>query len=412
MDTPHVDEFMVLYNACVGMSNYAKVIFCDVTGNTALRKSATRWFSAHDVQELSIMPNVMNGKILQWVDRMGEQGICEKTVPKLRKFLLAPRKMKLFQLELIVVVSVGKGLKARNTKLEGDTFEFLHCYDTIVNMGEGLKHPMTPELTAAITKLASDDLLQAPAIASAAPAPAAAAPLPTPVQVLESLTPAVFKTVNVSMKSSFWTWGPDGPPQPRFMGKPTSWFDNNKTKIRIKWELGRDDDGNPQLDDAGKLKYAATKEAECATLLQHGLQLEPFDDGAPAPTLPEAPIEPEPVPVSDTHLIANGDLSDKNVLVALARAVVSPAAKYHQEAMGVKRGAQLERAKAVRFFDPLHVKARASEVTEEDIEGLSIFRLYKHPKIGPKIQVDAGMPTCASRLCSCLMYTLGLARRK
>ena len=50
METPHVDEFMALYNQCMAFSNYAKVLFTEVTGNTAMRKSATRWFSSFDVQ--------------------------------------------------------------------------------------------------------------------------------------------------------------------------------------------------------------------------------------------------------------------------------------------------------------------------------------------------------------------------
>ena len=48
METPNVDEFMNLYNTCVGTSNYVKVIFAEVTGYVARRKSATRWFSTFD----------------------------------------------------------------------------------------------------------------------------------------------------------------------------------------------------------------------------------------------------------------------------------------------------------------------------------------------------------------------------
>ena len=41
--------------------------------------------------------------------------------------------------------------------------------------------------------------------------------------------------------------------------------------------------------------------------------------------------------------------------------------------------------KAVRFFTPLHVLANG-DVTEEDIDGLNLFRFAKHPVLGPKIQ--------------------------
>eukprot|EP00966_Prymnesium_polylepis_P007330 168488-Prymnesium_polylepis.1 len=61
---------------------------------------------------------------------MIEQGICEKTAPRMRAFLLHPTKVKLFCLELTVVVHTGKSLKARNTALEGDTFEYITGYDT------------------------------------------------------------------------------------------------------------------------------------------------------------------------------------------------------------------------------------------------------------------------------------------
>eukprot|EP00966_Prymnesium_polylepis_P229044 5300586-Prymnesium_polylepis.1 len=50
-----------------------------------------------------------------------------------------------------------------------------------------------------------------------------------------------------------------------------------------------------------------------------------------------------------------------------------------------KRGGQLARMKAARFFNPLHVQANG-EATEADIAGLALFRFSKHPKLAPKIQ--------------------------
>ena len=41
--------------------------------------------------------------------------------------------------------------------------------------------------------------------------------------------------------------------------------------------------------------------------------------------------------------------------------------------------------KAARFFNPLHVLANGA-VSEEDIDGLTLFRFATHPKIGPKIE--------------------------
>eukprot|EP00966_Prymnesium_polylepis_P256589 5927314-Prymnesium_polylepis.1 len=54
-----------------------------------------------------------------------------------------------------------------------------------------------------------------------------------------------------------------------------------------------------------------------------------------------------------------------------------------------KRGGQLARMKAARFFNPLHVLA-SGEVTEADIDSLSLFRMAKHPKLAPKIQEMKG----------------------
>ena len=67
METPHVDEFMGYYNACVGTSSYAVVHFREITGYSAKKKSATRWFSTNDVQELSLLPNAANGNLLRWL---------------------------------------------------------------------------------------------------------------------------------------------------------------------------------------------------------------------------------------------------------------------------------------------------------------------------------------------------------
>ena len=69
MEVPHVEEFMNMYNAIVGTSNYAVVHFSEITGYTAKKKSATRWFSTNDVQELSLLPNAANGKLLEWAGR-------------------------------------------------------------------------------------------------------------------------------------------------------------------------------------------------------------------------------------------------------------------------------------------------------------------------------------------------------
>ena len=315
--------------------------------------------------------------------------------------------------------SAGKGLKARNTKLEEDSFGFITGYDTIMHMGQAMKHPITPELTAQLQQLADAH--------GAAPAPMFAAA--TPVQsaadkVLESLNRTVLKTVNVSVDSSFWDWGGQPPPQPRFTGKPTSWVSKEKTAIHISWEVGRDENGDQIVDSNNKPKYAATDKAEVKKLMQHGLRLEPFDDGAPAPTttdVPEgthtaAPLAQQPaqgVPavegvavssVSDAHLLSAPDFTDIKYLLALARAIVGPAAKYFVDSMEGKRGAQLARMKAVRFFNPMHVLA-SGEVTVADIDGMSLLRLSTHPKVQPAIEVRPALPRSRHSMHACTRLT-------
>ena len=295
--------------------------------------------------------------------------------------------------------------------MEGDSFEIITAFDTITHMGEAIKAPISSELRAALVKIAeANGAAPAPMFT---PAPAPAAPVPgvpvsnapssqSPDKILESMQPSVFKTVNVSVDAAFWEWG-EGETirQPRYCGKPTSWVNKEKSVIRIAWEEGRDLDGNVVLDASGKPKVNATAQAAVKELLKHGFRLECFDDGSPPPSIsvvaatpapePQPAQEPTPAqgtPVSDVHLLAAPDFTDIKYLEALARAVVSPAAKYFVDTMEGKRGGQLERMKTVRFFNPLHVLASGS-VTEAHIEGLSIWRLSKHPKIAPMIEVRA-----------------------
>jgi hypothetical protein len=111
MDAPHVDEFMGIYNPIVGKSSYAQVHFSEITGYAAKKEAKTRWFTANDVQELSLLPNARNCKLLKWADKLIEEGLCDSLAPKLRTFLLHPTKSKLFVLELTAIVYSGKSLK-------------------------------------------------------------------------------------------------------------------------------------------------------------------------------------------------------------------------------------------------------------------------------------------------------------
>ena len=377
MATPTLDEFMLLYNAAVGQSNKAIVFFKQITGYVAKRKSATRWFSTSDVQELSLLPNLANGKLLAWTDKLIAAGICDKTAPKLRAMLLNPTKSKIMALELTAVVSVAVPLKARVTSLEGDEFTYVTGYDTVVHMGEALRNPMTPELRDALKQLAISNGAE-PSLFGAENATAApAAPQVTSsiLETLLSLPLATLKTVNVSIDSCFWKWDQgDAAPQPRFSGKPTSWASQEKGKeeLRIKFEIGRDADGNAQEG------YVASKAFTMASLLDPrcGFRLDPFDDGTAPPVLHVQPTAP-------VCLLSSTDFTRLDVLIARAEAVVSPAVEYFRNSMEGKRGDQLARMKACRFFNPLF--AMGAKVTETDIDGLSCFTFSEHPRLKPDI---------------------------
>jgi hypothetical protein len=53
--------------------------------------------------------------------------------------------------------------------------------------------------------------------------------------------------------------------------------------------------------------------------------------------------------------------------------------------METKRGAQLNRMKVARIFNPLHVLSLGSPLTVTDVRELSVFRFSKHPKLEVKL---------------------------
>jgi hypothetical protein len=351
---------------------------------------------------MTLLPNLQNGQLLEWADKLTVEGLCDKLAPKLRELLLDPIKVKVFALELIVVGHCGAALKVRNTSMEGDEFEFITAYSTITHLSDAVRPTAVEDmLMPALQELAiangadSCDLQRgrgvgvAPTSRLNTPAPISRDDVP---RILKALPAAQLKTANISIDASFWDWGDDTPPQPRYFGKPTSWAcqDDGAEAIRIKWEKGRDDAGNPQEG------YASTELATFENLLQPscGLRLEPFDDGS-CPSW-SATSEPAPQPSdeeeSEEDLLSSTDFRRKEVLVARAKAMIAPALEYYEKTIEGKRGEQLSRMKAVRFLDPLYVQANG-DVTEAEINGLSIFRMSKHPKLVAAIKV-CPQPAC------------------
>ena len=58
---------------------------------------------------------------------------------------------------------------------------------------------------------------------------------------------------------------------------------------------------------------------------------------------------------------------------------------YWKQTIEGKKGDQLERMKAVRIFNPLHVLG--NKISVSDIDGLKIFKFYEHPEIRAEIEV-------------------------
>ena len=65
--------------------------------------------------------------------------------------------------------------------------------------------------------------------------------------------------------------------------------------------------------------------------------------------------------------------------------IVDPSIDYWKETIEGKKGDQVDGMKAVCIFNPLHVLG--NKISVSDIDGLKIFKFYKHPKIRAQIEV-------------------------
>ena len=115
---------------------------------------------------------------------------------------------------------------------------------------------------------------------------------------------------------------------------------------------------------------------------QYAFTLEPYVNGTPAPTLVTKEVD---MAVTAPFLLVNPDFSKTEVVKAYTHTVVAPSIDYWKQTIEDKKGDQLERTKAVRIFNPLHVLG--NKISESDIDGLKIFKFYEHPEIRPQIEV-------------------------
>jgi hypothetical protein len=143
------------------------------------------------------------------------------------------------------------------------------------------------------------------------------------------------------------------------------------------------------------LSKASVRAGKALTESKYSFLLEPYENGAPAPTL----LQPE-VPVADASpfLLTNPDFSKMDVVKAYAHTIVAPAIDYWIKTIDVKKGDEVARFKAARIFNPLHVMV--NKISVADIDNLNLFRLSEHPQIDTHIQGMKQRSTLTMFLCS------------
>jgi hypothetical protein len=135
----------------------------------------------------------------------------------------------------------------------------------------------------------------------------------------------------------------------------------------------------PEVSDLSKPSVAMGKFLMDA---QYAFTLKPYVNGTPAPSLVTKEVE---MAVTAPFLLVNPDFSKTEVVKAYAHTIVAPVIDYWKRTIEGKKGDQLERMKAGRIFNPLHVLG--NKMSESDIDGLKIFKFYEYPEIRAQIEV-------------------------
>jgi hypothetical protein len=83
VSTTVLDTFMASYNTAICKTASAALrLFAEITGKMPRHAGRTTWCSTFDVQELYLLPNLLNGNLLRWVGKMVEEEICAVRAPK------------------------------------------------------------------------------------------------------------------------------------------------------------------------------------------------------------------------------------------------------------------------------------------------------------------------------------------
>jgi hypothetical protein len=190
----------------------------------------------------------------------------------------------------------------------------------------------------------------------------------------------------VSINSDWWDWDGEEPPQARYKGRIVKWHskDQGSEQLIIAWEIGMIAGIMQQgytPSEKADLSKASVRGGKALTESQYSFQLEPYENGAPAPTL----LQPE-VPVADASpfLLTDPDFSKMDVVKAYAHTIVAPAIDYWIKTIDIKKGNEVASFKAARIFNPLHVVV--NKISVVDIDNFNLFKLSDHPQIGPHIE--------------------------
>ena len=357
MDTPNLEKFLPLWNQLHSKSPRARSIWFEITGDNPMRKKkGKRWYITNDIIEKSLFPNWGNGNTLKWLRQCRTENVGLSFVSQLSAMVEKRATFTLLYIEIVTVSLCANDLKKRSRYLEGDTYEFLYTYQTLIDIRDSLKSVLSPDLKFECTKIAA----QAPCRAT------------NDVSTRESRDDRLdairaLKTlagVRCSILATYWKWQGAPPPKERFVGEFTRWAHKEDNQVYIMWE---DRPG-------GSLENLLDFEDGANFLLdsKFAFSLEPYVDGRLAPTIPWLPTP---------WLLARTDLTDPLVIEARCDAIMAPAHAYFVDRVFNQRARFVARAKAARYFDPLFVKAEGA--TDLDITRLAQIKILKHPTIAP-----------------------------
>lgn len=209
----------------------------------------------------------------------------------------------------------------------------------------------------------------------------AAPPVENLQAFFEGLPSTQLKAVTLSIDGNFWEFTDENgnrtpPPKLRYFGKPTSLPRQHPGKIYIMWEAGLDAYGKQHLDKDGKMKWAPTALESIERIQNYMPRIVTDDSSEAAQQVPQVPqvlsrpppdapaessdadahddpiVQGEPLPVAAPFVLAAPDFTNVEHLKVLVERIVQPAADYFKKSMEGKRETQLQRMKAVRFFNP------------------------------------------------------------